>query len=423
MARQVRASHACAAGAGDGAAAARVRLAANALAQRGADYGAALACVLDEQSSAAALAEISTWPGYAPTPLVELPGFAARAGVAEVRYKDESGRFGLGSFKALGGAYAVYRLLGAEVQRRTGVDAVTAAELVDGRYRAVTAALTVCCATDGNHGRSVAWGASMFGCRCVIYIHETVSVEREAAIAAFGARVVRNPGNYDDAVHRAAADAAAAGWTVVSDTSYEGYTDIPRDVMHGYTVMVDEARRAIPDRALPTHIFIQGGVGGVAAAVCARFWWELGSRRPQLVVVEPERAACLYASAAARRRVSLQGDIDTVMAGLSCGEVSLLAWEILAPGADFFMTLDDAAAVAMMRLLAEGCDGDRPLVAGESAVAGIAGLQAVAADAQLRKRVGLDDRSRVLVFGTEGDTDPVLYERLVGRPADAVRGS
>ncbi len=111
------------------------------------------------------------------------------------------------------------------------------------------------------------------------------------------------------------------------------------------------------------------------------------------------------------------------MAGLSCGEVSLLAWEILAPGADFFMTLDDAAAVAMMRLLAEGCDGDRPLVAGESAVAGIAGLQAVAADARLRARIGLDDRSRVLVFGTEGDTDPVLYERLVGRPADAVRGS
>ncbi len=392
----------------------------NRRARRERPYGDARRRVLDERGAAAARREIASWPGYRETPLVALPGLAARLGVAEVLYKDESQRFGLGSFKALGGAYAVYRYLAGAVAAHTGGE-VSAADLAGGRHRDVTAALTVCCATDGNHGRSVAWGARTFGCACVIYIHETVSEERERAIAAFGARVVRNPGNYDDAVHRAAGDAQAHGWTVVSDTSYEGYTDIPRDVMHGYTVMADEARRAIPDERLPTHVFVQGGVGGLAAAVCARFWWELGERRPFTVVAEPERAACLFASAEAGHRVTLNGDIDTIMAGLSCGEVSLLAWDVLAEGADFFVTLPDSAAVEMMRALARGHDGDPPIVAGESAVAGIAGAAALAGDARLRAEVGLDSRARVLVFGTEGDTDPELYERLIGRPAHEVR--
>ncbi|MCP5156422.1 MAG: diaminopropionate ammonia-lyase [Ectothiorhodospiraceae bacterium] len=384
-------------------------------------YPGWLRATLDEASAAAARAEIESWPGYAPTPLVRLPGLAARAGVASVAYKDEGGRFGLGSFKALGGAYAVLRHVSVEVGRRAGIAPPSAADLLSGRHRAITESLTVACATDGNHGRSVAWGAQIFGCRCVIYVHETVSPGREAAIARYGAEVVRNPGNYDEAVRRAARDAAANGWTVVSDTSWEGYADIPRDVMHGYCLMADEALRELASEPPPTHVLVQGGVGGVAAAACATTWWAYGADRPQIVVVEPERAACLFESARAGERVALTGDIETVMAGLSCGETSLLAWQVLVDGAEWFMTVSDDAAMAAMRLMADGVAGDPPVVAGESAVAGVAGLLAAAARPEMAQALGLGPDARVLLFGTEGDTDPELYARIVGRDAAAVR--
>lgn len=385
-------------------------------------YGPEQRAILNPQEAEAARREIESWPGFAPTPLVSLPGLAAAVGIGSIAYKDEGARFGLRSFKALGGAYAVYRLLAREAER-TGAGPVTAAGLAAGEHRALTSGVTVCCATDGNHGRSVAWGAQTFGCDCTIFIHETVSSQREAAIAAYGARVVRHPGNYDQAVHRAAEEAAANGWVVVSDTSYEGYTDIPRDVMHGYTVMADEALRAHAQAGPPTHIFMQGGVGGAAAAVLARFWWEYDTQCPRFGVVEPDRAACLYESARAGHRVALTGDIETVMAGLSCGETSLLAWPILYGGAEFFATIPDAAALEIMRILAQGVDGDPALVAGESAGTGLAGVLAALADGNAAQQMGLGPDSRVLVFGTEADTDPELYEKIVGRPADAIRGT
>jgi diaminopropionate ammonia-lyase len=191
--------------------------------------------------------------------------------------------------------------------------------------------------------------------------------------------------------------------------------------MHGYTVMADEALRSHAPHGVPTHIFIQGGVGGLAAAVCARFWWEYGAKRPRFVVVEPERAACLYESARAGSRVTLTGDIETVMAGLSCGEPSLLAWDILDKGADDFMTVPDDAATHVMRVLAGGVGDDPPVVCGESAGAGLAGMLAAMAQPPLAAALGLGPDSRVLVFGTEGDTDPALYQAIVGRSADDVR--
>jgi diaminopropionate ammonia-lyase len=352
-----------------------------------------------------------------------LPGLAARAGFGGLYYKDESGRFGLGSFKGLGGAYAVYRCIAARLAARTDAGLITAADLVAGKYRDLTSGITVCCATDGNHGRAVAWAAQSFGCASAVYIHEKVSEGRAAALARYGARVVRTAGNYDDSVRRAAADAVANGWIVVSDTSYHDYTVIPRDVMHGYTVMADEVIKALTPKVLPTHIFVQGGVGGLAAAVCARFWWEFEERRPCFVVVEPERAAALYESAKAGERVTLRGNIDTVMACLSCGETSWLAWQVLQEGADFFMTIEDNLAIDVMRLLASGVKDDPPLVAGESAVAGLAGALAAAADPAAAQTLQLKADSYVLVIGTEGDTDPELYCELVGRSADAVRAS
>ena len=356
-----------------------------------AEYGPDLQAILDHAGLEAARREISTWPGYAPTPLVSLPGLAAEAGLGAVWYKDEGGRFGLGSFKALGGAYAVSRLIA-----RRGAD------------------ITVCTATDGNHGRSVAWGARTFGCACVVYIHATVSEGRKEAIESYGAEVRRIRGNYDESVRIAAADAAANDWHVVSDTSWDGYGDIPRDVMHGYGVMVAEVLDQLPAGETPSHVFVQGGVGGLAAAMLAMFWQRFGAEKPRFIVAEPENAACLYESAKAGKRVAVPGDLDTVMAGLAAGEVSHLAWEILRAGCEGFMTVSDGAALGLMRRLA---DGDPPIVAGESAVAGLAAaLAARQADA-----FGLDGNSRVLVIGSEGATDAALYEDIVGRTAEQVR--
>lgn len=364
--------------------------------------------VLPEGGFRRAAAEIRSWPGHAETPLHALPELAASAGVAALHYKDEGSRFGLGSFKALGGAYAVARLLVAELSRRGVAQAASVAELIDGSHAEATAAITVTCATDGNHGRSVAWGARRFGARCVIFVHEHVSQGRRDAIAAYGAEIRVVPGHYDDAVREAASVAEREGWFVVSDTSWPGYTEVPRDVMQGYRLMAEEALAALP--APPSHVFIQGGVGGVAAAVSVQLRARFGEA-PRLVVVEPERAACLLASAEAGRAVAVPGALDTLMAGLACGEPSLLAWQELERAAFAFMAVSDDSAVDVMRLLARH---DPPITAGESAVAGLAGLLLAAADPAARAALGLDGGSRVLLFGTEGATDPALYARLVG---------
>lgn len=377
--------------------------------------------VLSPQDCAIASAEIQTWPGYRSTPLRSLPGMARAAGVGELLYKDESGRFGLGSFKALGGAYAVFRYLVRELAARGVPLPVSVPELMAGKHAQIVSNLTVACATDGNHGRSVAWGAKVLGCACVVFIHARVSDARQAAIASYGARVVRIAGNYDDSVERAADDAHRYGWQVVSDTSYPGYTKVPREVMSGYTVMLDETIGALAAAAPPTHAFVQGGVGGLAAAVCMPLWWKYGSSRPRIIIVEPENAACLQASAAAGRQVHIDGSLDTVMAGLSCGEPSLIAWPLLAAGTHYFMRLSDDAALASMRRLAAGEHGDTPVVGGESGVAGLAGLLAVCNDGETARRLRLDERARVLVFGTEGDTDAELYTRIVGESGDQVR--
>lgn len=380
-------------------------------------YGARRSEILGAGALAQAERELSTWQGYAPTPLHALPALARELGVQSLHYKDEGSRFGLGSFKALGGAYAVARLLCRELGARLGRTLDTR-DLQRPDMRALSAGITVTCATDGNHGRSVAWGAQLFGCACVIYVHATVSAGRAEAIAAYGAQVVRTPGNYDDAVRRADADAREQGRFVISDTSYPGYMDVPRDVMQGYQLMVREAAAQIGAR--PTHIFVQAGVGGLAAAVCGYFWERDGAARPQFIVVEPERAACLLESARAGELRAVEGELDTLMAGLACGEVSLLAWEILEKGADAFCAIPDAAAVDCMRLLAHPLAGDRAIVAGESAVAGVAAAIAALQSPQARAQLGLGADSRILFFGSEAATDPALYAQLVGESAAAV---
>ena len=353
-------------------------------------YGPELQAILSLAAAGTAHAAISGWDGYAPTPLRSLEAMAAKAGVAQLLYKDEGKRFELKSFKALGGAYAVDRLVAARG----------------------TAGLTVTCATDGNHGRSVAWGARRAGIKAVIYVHETVSEGRAAAIAGFGATVVREGRTYDDAVRASTEAAAKNGWQIVSDTSWPGYEDVPKDVMQGYAVMAMEIEE---QGARPTHVFVQGGVGGLAAGVLSYRWEKLGAARPIMTMVEPVTAACLYESAASGRLTTVGGDLDTIMAGLACGEPSILAWRILGPGADAFMTITDSMAAASMRDLA-----DIGIVGGESGVAGLAGFRLAAADPAMRAALGLDAASRVVVYGTEGATDPDVYESIVGRRAEEI---
>lgn len=398
--------------------------------------------VIGRAARRAARAEIASWPGYEPTPLTNQWRLAGELGLGSVWVKDESGRFGLGSFKALGGAYGVR-----EVLRARG---------------GAPGDLTVTCASDGNHGRAVAWGAMRFGCRAVVYLPAHVTEARAEAIRSFGARVVRVDGEYDDAVARADRDARENGWTVISDTSYEGYMDIPRTVMVGYTVMIDEVMGHVgppqpthtvlfpthhesghtrgaptgkssadgdstPSRetagvmtSAPTHVFIQGGVGGLAAAVIGHLWERLGARRPVAVIVEPEAADGLLRSARAGRPAAARGDLHTIMAGLSCREVSPLAWEVVGTGAHAFVTVPDDRVAPLMRRAARGAMGE-PFEGGESGVAGLLGLIEVARDEERRRAIGLDGRSRVLVFNTEGATDPELYGRIV-TGGDRLRG-
>ncbi|THD60096.1 diaminopropionate ammonia-lyase [Phenylobacterium sp.] len=354
---------------------------------------------------------------YSPTPLLSLPGLAGALGLASLRLKDESRRFGLGSFKALGGAYAVACLAVEAASERTNPPL----DIADWRSPAVTdaaAQMTVVCATAGNHGCSVAYGAQRVGAKCVVFVPAGANAQRADRIARYGADVVRTPGNYDDAVAEASRAAEASGWIVVSDTSWPGYERIPRLVMQGYTLMLREVITELA--APPTHVFIQAGVGGVAASVSAHFAEVYGATRPFVTVVEPSQAACVFESARATRPVTIPPGRSTMMAMLDCHRPSLVAWGVLSRAADAFMTLEDEDAVAGMRRLARPLCDDPATVAGESGGIGLAALLHVAGDPELRTAIGLDSDSRVLLINTEGAIDPERYRDLVGASPAAV---
>lgn len=346
-----------------------------------------------------------------PTPLLSLPSLAREIGVASIHVKDEGQRMGLGSFKALGGGYAVIRLVLEEASRRLGrtipLDALGSDEV-----RAVARSMTFACATDGNHGRSVAQGAESVGARSIVFVHAGVSAERAAAIARFGAEIRRVDGTYDDSVAEAARVADREGWITVSDTAWPGYERIPGLVMQGYTAIVREALRQHPES--PTHVFIPAGVGGIAAALAGHLSIVLGNQRPMFVVVEPARAACVYGSAKAGKLTKVDVGEPTVMAMLDCYEPSLTAWRVLSRTADAFMTLDEDEAVAVMNRLARPLTGDAAIVAGESGGVGLGGAIKAAGDAAIRSALKLGPKSRVFAVITEGATDPGRYRELVG---------
>lgn len=377
-------------------------------------YGSERQKILSQSALKAAEQDLHQWPGFHQTPLYHLPELANTLNVADICYKDEGSRFGLGSFKSLGGAYAVSRLLRKEIGKKLN-RSISMQELFDDDIKKISASITVTCATDGNHGRSVAWGAKMFGCQCIIYIHALVSEGRKVAIEQYDASVIRVAGNYDDAVRQADIDAQKHNRFVISDTSYPGYMDVPRDVMQGYQVMVKEADEQLNE--MPTHIFIQAGVGGLAAAVCSYFWEMYKDKKPIFVVVEPTEADCLLQSAQNGKPTAVKGELNTLMAGLACGEISLLAWEILEQGTYAYCSITDASAISCMKLLASPYGNDPAIVAGESAVAGLAAAIASSLNEEQRKALHITTDSRFLLFGSETATDPALYEQLVGQTA------
>ena len=360
-----------------------------------------------------AIEEISQWPGYEATPMHKLSSLSADLGVDKIWYKDESKRFQLKSFKALGGSFAVARQLQQRVSKLTG-ETPSVQDLLNHKFDNIVSQTVITCATDGNHGRSVSWGCEMFGCLCVIYIHRDVSVGRQQAMEAFGAEVIRITGNYDDSVKLADNEAKKHGRIIVSDTSYDGYMDIPKDVALGYTVLLAESVEQMQGE-IPTHVFIQGGVGGLASAVCAYFWELWGEQRPRFIVVEPINANCLQASAREGKPVVVDGDLETLMAGLACGEVSALAWEILDVGANDFLTINEEAVPLTMQLLADGFGDDVKIEAGESAVAGLSALITARHSLEDSQALGLDKSSKIYILGTEGATDPVLYQQLINQ--------
>ncbi|MBI3710209.1 MAG: diaminopropionate ammonia-lyase, partial [Proteobacteria bacterium] len=330
-------------------------------------------------------------PAHKPTPLFALRGLARSLGVLSLHVKDESYRLGLGSFKALGGAYAVVRLVIEEAERRLGRP-LSAAEILRDEVRMIAQTMTMGCATDGDHGRSVAAGARLAGCAAVIFVHEGVSDDRVAAICCHGARVERVSGSYDDAIAAAAEACARNGWTIVSDTSWKGGERIPLLVMQGYTVAISEALDTL--ERWPTHIFLQAGVGGFAAAVAAYVADQASFNRPHIIVVEPELAACVMAGAKSGAPVRICREKPTVMSMLECYEASPIALHVLQRLADAFLAIGDEMAVGAMYMLAHPIPGDPAVVAGESGGAGLAGLLAAMEDPAVRGRLALDDRSR-----------------------------
>ncbi len=378
------------------------------------DYDADLKSILSIERGAEGHRWMSTWSQLrsSSTPLLHLPRLARQLGLDQISIKDESVRSPLGSFKALGAPVALVRL----ILRRWPDQDFEPTDLLTGKYATALKDFVVISATDGNHGRALAAAAQSVGCRCVIVLHAMVSVEREHQIRELGAKIVRVEGNYDESVQEAAQLAQVNGWLVVSDTSYEGYEEVPRDVMQGYGVIVDELLQQMPADECPfTHVVMQGGVGGLAAGIVSHFWERYGASRPTFIVVEPNQADCLLQSARQGRASRATGTVDSVMAGLACGETSPLAWRFLQPTVDFFLTISDAQAEQAMRTLADGKAGDVPLVSGESGAAGLAGLMALAADSVLANQAELDSRSRVLLLNTEGATAPGVYEAITGQ--------
>ncbi len=359
----------------------------------------------------AAMAFHRSFPEYRVTPLADLRGLAGKLGLGGLYIKDESKRFGLNAFKVLGGSHCLGQYIGA----RLGTGLLPYDELTSEETRHALGELTFVTATDGNHGRGIAWTANRLGQRSVVYMPAGSAAERLRNIQMFTTEASVTELNYNDTVRLAARRAGENGWVLVQDTTWPGYEEIPTWIMQGYTTMALEAVRQLGG-VRPTHVFLQAGVGAMAGAVAAFFASLYGAERPRIIVVEPDKADCFYRSAEAGEIRTVGGAMDTIMAGLACGEPCTIAWDILAAYADWFISMPDWVAARGMRVLGAPVDGDPRVISGESG-ASTAGLVSALCSrpelSHLREQLELDESARVLCFSTEGDTDRENYRRVV----------
>lgn len=353
-----------------------------------------------------------SFPMYSVTPLVSLKNTAGRMGVKDIFIKDESKRFGLNAFKVLGGSWAIGKYIGKQLQ--IGEDRLSYETVMSGEVQKRLGDITFVTATDGNHGRGVAWTAAQFGFRSVVYMPKGSVQERLENIKKAGADASITDMNYDDCVRLSKKMADEKGWIVVQDTSWDGYEEIPEWIMQGYGTMVLEAAEQM--EGAPTHVFLQAGVGSMAAAAAVLIREIFKENPPRIVIVEPNKADCFYESALAGERRFTEGEMNTIMAGLACGEPCVLAWEILKHAADAFISFPDYAAAEGMRILANPESGDHPIVSGESGASAFGCVSEILlnpAYAQIKEELKLDKESRLLFISTEGATDTNNYRAIV----------
>lgn len=374
-----------------------------------------LHCAFHKENAARARRFHSTFHEYEPTPLAELKNLAAKLGVSSIHVKDESYRFGLNAFKVLGGSYSI----GRHIAEYTGqdMDALNYDDITSPKMRERLKGTTFVTATDGNHGRGVAWTANRLHLNCVVYLPKGSAQERLEHIRRLDAEAEITDMNYDDAVRYANAQAEKNGWVVVQDTSWEGYQKIPQWIMEGYTTMADEAAEQLGSQ-VPTHIFLQAGVGAMAGAVAGYFSSIYRDCPPKIIVVEPDQADCYYRTvkAADGQVHNVTGDMNSIMAGLCCGEPCDIGWSVLKNHAEAFVSMPDWVAANGMRILANPLGDDPKVVSGESGAAGLGlAVEILRREdlADLKERLGLDENSRILCISTEGDTDRENYRRIV----------
>ena len=344
---------------------------------------------LSEKEIDDAYSSISNWKGYSPTPLIELNKLSKELNINKIYYKDENKRFDLKSFKALGGAYAVEKIT------KGNKDIIVAT------------------ATAGNHGRSVAWGARRLGLKCKIFISEFVSDARGKAMADLGADVVKVKGNYEKSLMECIKQSTENNWQIVQDVAWKDYMLVPKYTMAGYTVMMKEIVDQLKNEKI-THIILQAGVGGMAGAMVAGIARYL-KNVPITIVVEPDSAACVMESIKSGKIEKIDIKRESLMGGMSCGEVSLVPWEILKNSVKHCVSLPDDDIAKTMRLLGNSSFSDEKIIAGENSAPGLISLISSCEDQNIKEKLKLNNNSNVLVFGCEGDTDKEMYQKLTNQ--------
>ncbi len=356
-----------------------------------------------------------SFPAYQETPLAELKELAQKLGLAGFYVKDESYRFGLNAFKVLGGSYSIGRWLAQKLEMKE--NELTYKKLTDPQTKKQLGDLTFVTATDGNHGRGVAWTARELGQQSVIYMPKGSAAERLDNIRAEGAKASITDMNYDEAVRLANKMGEDKGWIMVQDTAWEGYQEIPRWIMQGYATMAFEAIEQL-GQVIPTHVFLQAGVGSLAGAVSGLLANFYGESKPIITIVEPNKADCIYQTAAAKdgKLHFVTGDMDTIMAGLACGEPNQIGWDVISECDEFAVSCPDWVAAKGMRVLGNAVGNDPKVISGESGAVTAGFVAAVMSRPDLKwlkDELKLDENARVLCFSTEGDTDQEHYRKIV----------